>query len=171
MPVIAPRGPNGFGPISASLAPNSALNHTVTGRPDKQWSRIYLNTGATMYRLSTACLIAIFLFGTPAFAFSIGPLAAPAADSGVVKVLCNPGTPKCAPTNPTRQKIVKGAQGVLQDPAHNEGQCQGNGLCGNNSGGAPSPNPTVKQSGGQTTSTSQTGTSQQKAGGGGGSHH
>jgi hypothetical protein len=124
-----------------------------------------------MYRLSTAYLISVFLFGTPAFAFSIGPLAAPAVDSGVVKVLCNPGTPNCAPTNPTRQKIVKGAQGVLQDPSHNEGQCQGNGLCGNNSGGAPSPNPTVRKNGGQTTSTSQTGASQQKAGGGGGSHH
>jgi hypothetical protein len=123
-----------------------------------------------MYRLSTACLISVLVFGTPAFAFSIGPLAGPTVDSGVIKVLCNPGSAHCAPTNSTRQKIVKGAQGVLQDPSHNEGQCQGGGLCGNNSGGNPSPNPTVKQSGGQTTS--QTGTSSQKAsGGGGGGHH
>jgi len=125
-----------------------------------------------MYRLSAACLISVFVFATPAFAFSVVPLAAPTADSGFIQVLCNPGSKNCVPTSITRQKIVKGAQGVLQDPAHNEGQCQGNGLCGNNSGGNPSPNPTVKQAGGQ--STAQTGTSSQKvnnSGSNGGGHH
>jgi hypothetical protein len=118
-----------------------------------------------MYRLATAGLVSFVVLCTPALALPVGPLAT--LDSGVVRVLCNPGTPNCAPTDPTRQKIEKNAKGVLQDPAHNEGQCQGNGLCGNNSGGAPSPNPTTKNpSGGQTTSQSGA-TSQQKASGGG----
>jgi hypothetical protein len=123
-----------------------------------------------MHRLSTAGLISFIVFATPAFALPAGHLAAPNAGNSVITVKCNPGTPNCAPSNITRQKIQKNAQGVLQDPSHNEGQCQGNGLCGNNSGGNPSPVPTTtKQSGGQTTSQSG-GTPQQKASGGG-DHH
>jgi hypothetical protein len=125
-----------------------------------------------MYRLATAGLVSFIVLCTPALALPVGPLATPG--SGVVKVACNPGTPNCTPTDIERQKVEKNAQGVMQDPAHNEGQCQGNGLCGNDSGGRPSPIPTVKQqSGGQTTSQSS-GSSQQKesgGNGGGSSHH
>ena len=83
-----------------------------------------------MFRLSMICLMsAAALSSAPAFALSLGPLANSAADHTVVMVLCNPGSPNCAPTDPNRIKIEKGAQKELQNNGEQQ-DCTGGGICG-----------------------------------------
>ena len=83
-----------------------------------------------MFRLSMICLMsAVALSSAPAFALSLGPLANSAADHAVVKVLCNPGSPNCAPTDPTRTKIKQGAAKDLQNNGEQQ-DCTGGGICG-----------------------------------------
>ena len=83
-----------------------------------------------MFRLSMICLIsAMALSNAPAFALLFGPLANSAADHIVVKVLCNPGSPNCVPTDPNRVKVEKGAAKYLQNDGDQQ-DCSGGGICG-----------------------------------------
>ena len=59
---------------------------------------------------------------------------------------CNPGSPNCFRVDPVLAKIKAQALSDFLNPP--EYSCQGGGLCGNDSGGNPSPRPAVLVSSG-----------------------
>lgn len=123
-----------------------------------------------MSRLSTICVLSASVFFTvPAFAFSTSSPAVPLTQGNIVKVACNPGAPNCVTSDPVRNKIKAGAAAAINNPIGQEQGCKGNGLCGNDSGGNPSPVPNTKTV--PTKVQSQTSTqAAAKAGSGGGKH-